>query len=79
MRKKGNKLTLGGSVGIVAMFLMSLAWPQTQLFAKIGALAIFAFICIVPLYKQKKEGYNVNANIGFTAALLVILAYVFFF
>ena len=61
------------------MFFMSLAWPSTQLFAKAGALAIFALICFIPLYKQKKEGMDVNRNIGFTAALIVILGYVLFF
>ena len=79
MRKKVNKLTIGGSLGIIAMFLMSIAWPATQLIAKIGALAIFAFICFAQLAQEKRKGVDVDKNIIFTIAVLLLLAYIFFF
>lgn len=79
MKRKQNKLSLGGSLGIIAMFLMSFIWPQTQFIAKVGALAIFGFICFAQLAQRKKAGEDVEKNIWFTIALLVILVYVFFF
>lgn len=79
MKRKRNKFTIGGSIGIIAMFFMSLMWPSTQLLAKIGALAIFAFICFAPLVQMKREGQDIEKNILFYVALLVVLAYLFFF
>ena len=79
MRKRNTKLTIGGSIGIIALFLMSMIWPATQIIAKAGALTIFAALCFIPLYKQYKQGEDVNRNIGFTIAVLLILGYVLFF
>ena len=79
MKSKRNKLIIGGVAGIVIMFVLSLLVPALQLFAKAGALLIYALVNYIQIREMKKNGQDIKKPALFTAAVLIIIGYLLFF
>ena len=79
MKKKKNKLVIGASIAILAMFLMSIVWPATQQIAKLISIVIFAIACFAPLHKEQREGKDITAYVIFYICVIGFLAYLLFF
>ena len=68
MKKKKNKLVIGASLAILAMFLMSIV-----------SIVIFAIACFAPLHKEQREGKDITAYVIFYICVIGFLAYLLFF
>ncbi|MGX8833948.1 hypothetical protein ACWG0P_07015 [Amedibacillus sp. YH-ame6] len=79
MKKNQNTLRMIGIVGIIVLFIVSMVWPFLQVYAKIGALAIYGYISFSQLMQRKREGEDIEKSLLFTLAMFAVFIYLFFF